>query len=373
MLPLLAALLAAQAPSFERIVIDPDFAGAYQVEIADVNGDGRPDIVALGGHTVAWYENPTWTKRVIGDPTRTFDVISSATADLDGDGKAEVAIAHDFAMNEPRRGKLALAVQDESAPSGWRIEHVADVPSIHRVRWADVAGSDKLDLVVAPIFGPESKPPDFDQDRAHLYVFRDFDPARPPSAEDARTPVARAIWHAVGIVPVPGEKSVILTADAEGVFRVVGDEAIDLSPGPVRFPGASEVHLGRKARGQRVLATIEPWHGHEVVIYPEQGDNGSWEFMGRFPIGALPCEGHALCVADVDDDGIDEIFAGGRGPGHRVVMYHFADNAWNPTVLDRDVAAQDLRAGDLDGDGIPEIVAVGGSTKNVVLYRAARP
>lgn len=376
MLPLLAALLAAQAPNFERIVIDPDFPGAYQVEIADVNGDGKPDIVALGGHTVAWYENPTWTKRVIGDPTRTFDVISSATADLDGDGKAEVAIAHDFAMNEPRRGKLALAVQDESAPSGWRIEHVADVPSIHRVRWADVAGSDKLDLVVAPIFGPESKPPDFDQDRAHLSIFRDVDPARPPSAEDARTPVARAIWHAIGIVPVPGEKSVILTADNEGAARIVDGEPIPLvagAAGPVPNRGCSEVHLGRMAGGRRFLATIEPWHGRQVVASFEQGGDGSWRFPYRVTLDNTLDQGHALCVADVDGDGGDEIFAGHRGTDHRVSMYRFQDNSWTRVVLDRDIAAQDLRAGDLDGDGVPEIVAVGGSTRNVVLYRAARP
>ena len=35
----------------------------------------------------------------------------------------------------------------------------------------------------------------------------------------------------------------------------------------------------------------------------------------------------------------------------------------------RDIAAQDLRGGDLDGDGTPDVVAVGGSTHNVVWYR----
>ena len=59
---------AADPPKFERIVIDNDFPGAYQVEVADVNGDKKPDIIAVGGGTCAWYENPTWKKRIVTGP-----------------------------------------------------------------------------------------------------------------------------------------------------------------------------------------------------------------------------------------------------------------------------------------------------------------
>jgi hypothetical protein len=80
-------------------------------------------------------------------------------------------------------------------------------------------------------------------------------------------------------------------------------------------------------------------------------------------------DGHALWVADVDGDGDDEVFAGHRGKDHRVSMYDFDGKTWVKTVLDRDIAAQDLRGGDIDGDGRPDVVAIGGATHNIVWYR----
>src|SRR3954467_4101237 len=151
--PQSSSLAAKPLPRFERVVIDGDFPGGYQVEVADVNGDRKPDIVALGGGTCAWYENPTWRKRIVTSGKQTPGIISSATADLDGDGKAEIAIAYEFEMNSPKRGKLTLAIQGETSDAPWRLRPIAVIPSIHRLRWGDVDGDKKPDLVVAPLFG----------------------------------------------------------------------------------------------------------------------------------------------------------------------------------------------------------------------------
>ena len=43
------------------------------------------------------------------------------------------------------------------------------------------------------------------------------------------------------------------------------------------------------------------------------------------------------------------------------------------SVLDPAVTAQDLRGGDIDGDGTPDVVAIGGKSHNVVWYRPIRP
>jgi hypothetical protein len=371
----------------DALVIDGNFPGAYQVEVADVNGDKKPDVIAVGGNTCAWYENPTWKKRIVSTGKQTPGIISSATADLDGDGKAEIAIAYEFEMNRPTIGKLLMAVQGRGPDDAWKLVPMADVDSIHRLRWGDVDGDKRLDLVVAPIFGRDARPPDY-ASPARLRVFSTRDDPEHKKWTDAVVGSRRVI-HAIEVIDADGDGlSDILAASNEGVdlFRGKTSEALTLTQGaPGKSPkrGSSEVHLGRLADGRRFLATIEPWHGSEVVLcvadefakYKGIDDAKAFRFGPRTVIDDTLADGHALWVADVDGDGDDEVFAGHRGKDHRISLYDFdrARKAWARTVLDRGVAAQDLRGGDIDGDGTPDVVAVGGSTHNVVWYRFHRP
>lgn len=375
-------------PAFDRIVLDDDFPGAYQVEVADVDADGRLDVIALGGGTCAWYQNPSWRKRIITGPDTTPGIISSAATDLDGDGRPEVAIAYDFAMLEPKRGSIGLASPGDSPDDPWAFQPLAEIPSIHRVRWADVDGNARPDLVVAPLFGPEASPPSFQQDPAVLVVYHNVEKGADLPIPDQvnRVPVQ----HAIAIERAAGSaRDAVLSANNLGVtfHRALDASFLPAEQMEFRLPivrggfgpaprrGASEVHLGRLADSRALLATIEPWHGSTVAVY--EAPLVPHRLLGQVPGAFGPRvvlddsldEGHALWLADVNADGIDEVFAGHRGDDHRVSAYHFDGSAWARTVLDRDIAAQDLRGGDLDGDGIPDIVSVGGSTHNVVWYR----
>ena len=379
-------LPAAYAEAHDRVVIDPNFPGAYQVEVADVNGDKKSDIVAVGGSTCAWYENPTWKKRIVSGAKETPGIISSATADLDGDGKAEIAIAYEFGMNTPTNGKLLLAGQGSGLDDPWTFKRISDIGSIHRLRWGDVDGRDGLDLIIAPLFGPTAKPPAFQQSAATILAFPVI--RKTPRGDRVFEEFSsRFVLHSIEVIDVTGDGLPdILTADNGGVQLITfkpddarhGDPTwlrvslVAGAPGESPKRGCSEVHLGR-ANGTRFIATIEPWHGTQVVVWPENAP-GSLKFGPRTIIDDTLADGHALWVADVDGDGDQEIFAGHRGKDHRISMYDFdrADQKWKKTVIDRDIAAQDLRGGDLDGDGTPDVVAVGGSTHNVVWYRFKR-
>ncbi len=95
-------------------------------------------------------------------------------------------------------------------------------------------------------------------------------------------------------------------------------------------------------------------------------------FAPRVVLDDTLSDGHALWVADVDKDGNDEVFAGHRGKGARVSVYRFDGKTWARTILDPNLTAQDLRGGDIDGDGTPDIVAIGGRSHNIVWFRPVR-
>ena len=89
--------------------------------------------------------------------------------------------------------------------------------------------------------------------------------------------------------------------------------------------------------------------------------------------------GHAVWCADLDGDGGDELIIGVRDdlnmkPGERrgVRIYKALDDKgtkWGRHDVDPGgVAVEDLAAGDLDGDGKIDIVAVGRQTGNVRIY-----
>src|SRR4051812_42748035 len=84
--------LAAAEPAFRSVEIDAKVEIGYGLAIADVDGDGKPDLLLADKRLIVWYQNPTWEKHVMAENLTPQDHVCIAAADLDGDGKAEVAV-----------------------------------------------------------------------------------------------------------------------------------------------------------------------------------------------------------------------------------------------------------------------------------------
>ena len=84
------------ATEFVAHEIGTGLRGGYQVVVADLNKDGKPDIIALasGLPELLWYENPGWQKHVLASGVS--QLINASAYDIDGDGIPEIAVAQGF-------------------------------------------------------------------------------------------------------------------------------------------------------------------------------------------------------------------------------------------------------------------------------------
>src|SRR5687767_13236257 len=83
-------------PKFKMQEIATDLTVGYAVLLADLNGDGKSDIVVVDTQRVVWYENPTWKVRTVIQGKSKPDNVCIAALDIDGDGQLELVLGAEW-------------------------------------------------------------------------------------------------------------------------------------------------------------------------------------------------------------------------------------------------------------------------------------
>jgi hypothetical protein len=361
---LVAALPGAELPQWRETTVTDSLKMGYQLVVADLNRDGRPDLIVVDerGTELAWYENPTWERHVIiKDVPRTINL---DVYDYDSDGIPEIAMGHNFeTVPEKSIGNVLILKSGPDPRQPWTAREIDRIPTVHRLRWIDLAGDGKKVLLVAPMIGLKASPPDY-ADNVPVYLYRPGEWKR-----ELFTDQPRGILHSITPVRWQGRGEQLMTADFLGIRVFLARGPVEIAKGdprPCPQCGSSEIKIGHLGK-RRFIAAIEPWHGNQVVVYTEEGR--AWK---RRVIEDAMINGHALAVADLNGDGRDEIVAGFRGKGFQLYIFT-ADDAtgarWTRHVLDPGgIAAADCKIADFNGDGHPAIACAGASTANVRLY-----
>jgi hypothetical protein len=130
--------------------------------------------------------------------------------------------------------------------------------------------------------------------------------------------------------------------------------------------GASDANIGTYD-GKRMLASVEPWHGNEVVIYTEAG--GKWN---RRVIFDKVSSGHEIAVADLNGDGRADVIANDNSrvsertpnatPG--VHVFYAPDDPvtgeWKYQRLEDKSGMNGCVVADMNNDRRPDVVCTGG-------------
>jgi DNA-binding beta-propeller fold protein YncE len=361
----LAACAAAASPFFREHTLASDLKGGYQIVAADVNGDSRTDLIALasGMPDLVWFENPTWERRILASPFERM--INLATHDLDGDRIPEIIVAAGWNTDAKKSaGTVWLLRHDGDPRNKWQMTEIDRLPSSHRIRVAQVDKGKPPLFINAPLTGADVEGPEY-RGAAPLVFYEAGEwKRRTISTEN------HGVVHGLEVLDWDGDgRDDVLTASFEGVHwfrrspdgKWVRSRILEGDPSPWPRSGASEIKVGRGNSG-RFLATVEPWHGNQVVVYTGRPD--AWR---RKVIDNSQTDIHSLRVSDINADGRDDIVAAVRGRERRVVLYLAgSDNSWTRQILDDGgIAAADCAVADLNGDRLSDIACIGSTTANV--------
>jgi len=359
----------AEAPvRFEPHLIADGLKGGYQLVAADVNQDGRPDLVALasGLDELAWFENPAdktqpWPRHVL---TRgLLQVINLTFFD------ATTIVLSDHFSNVPPKseGRVYVLKAPADPRQEWTRREIDRLPTSHRFRTARFRQGTVV--INAPLADPASKPPDY---RGHIPLVM----YRPPDwKRELITTEEQGIMHGIFIKDLNNDGfDELVTASFLGIHQYTQAKNLqwtrkqlgtgDPTPWPPftgKGPGASDVSIGK-----RWMAAIEPWHGNIVAVY-EKGK--------RRVLDATLQEGHSVEIADFNNDGQEEFIIGDRGripnaPAQGAVYLFHKEKDWVKTTIDGPgMAAASCAILDLDADRLLDIACIGSATANLKWYQ----
>ncbi len=289
----------------------------------DFNGDGWKDILVIGfpGKDTSWFENPRggdghWARHVVFDET---DNESPTFTDLSGDGKPElVCITH---------GRYGYAEPDWAHPARpWQFHPLS----------------------------PDRKYGNF--------------------------------THGMGVGDVNGDgRQDLLEKDGwwEQPSSLEGDPEWTFHAQPFGSGGAQMYAYDVNGDGLNDIITSLAAHGFGLAWYEQRRDGGDTRFIEHVFMNKLPSDNrygvkfselHAIDLADMDGDGLKDIVTGKRFWSHgrmgdpdrndAAVLYWF-QLVRNPDrtidfvphlIDDNSGVGTQVIAGDINGDGLPDVV-----------------
>ncbi|MEO6785299.1 MAG: VCBS repeat-containing protein [Chthoniobacteraceae bacterium] len=380
-------------PKFTAQVLDANIQIGYGVAVADVDGDGKPDILLADKKQFVWYRNPgkrgvPWDKFVLAENLTEHDNVCIAARDIDGSGKCSIAVGAEWNPGDTvNSGAVFYLIPPADRTQKWEAVKFPSVePTTHRMKWVRRGNAEHLepryDLVVVPLHGRGNK----NGEGAGVKVIAYQMPKNPRDAWKSEVlSDDMHMTHNLHVMPDPKKPpfEAILIGGKEGLE--VGQAKAELgsfrheidhrkySP-PLK--GMGELRAGWLAGNKLFLATIEPMHGNELVIYPKTNLEKGMPGPPRIVLDSTLEDGHALACGDVLGLGRDQIVVGWRAmnkKGAKVGIKMFVPDEqgekWTPYLIDDNtMACEDLVLADLDGDGKLDIVAAGRGTKNVKIY-----
>ncbi|HKI31683.1 MAG TPA: VCBS repeat-containing protein [Gemmataceae bacterium] len=343
------------------------------VAVADLNGDGRPDLV------VTDYGNGVNTVSVLlgnGDgsfqPRQTFATgagpVAVAVADVNGDGRPDLVVS-DFGAYGTAANTVSVLLGNGDGTFQPRRDFAAGRGPF-AVAVADLDGDGRADLVVTDV-GSDSNPGSTvtvlpGNGDGTFQARQDFATGRGPTAVavadingDGRPDLVTAD---AGSYTSPGTTVSVLLGNGDGTLQAARD--VPTGQGPIAVAAAD---LNGDGRPDLVVAN---YADNTVGVLLGDGD-GTFQKEKTYRVGAGPI---AVAVADVNGDGRLDIVVVNKNDDTLSVLLGNGDGTFRPAqTFAVGHSPYAVAVADVNGDGRPDLVVAneGDNTVGVLLNTTA--
>ena len=351
--------------TFKKTVLDTTFR-SEGVAVGDFNKDGKNDIAA----GTVWYAAPDWKMHATGDKAPEHDPMAYSRSfqtfadDLNGDGWADIIV-----VEFP--GDVTTWLENpKKVGAAWPKHMLTRVTNNESPEYLDVDGDGQRDLLAA--FSPN--PQDVDGPEKRMgFMTRPKDATQPweiHAVSAAGAPGTNRFSHGVGLGDINGDKlnDVIIP---QGWWEAPQDRRTGdwkFHPAPLGENCAQMYAYDFDGDGDNdVLSSA----AHAVGMWwHEQLAGGEWK---THLIDDSFTQTHALCLADINGDGLPDFITGKRwwahgpkgdiNPDHPAVMCWFelsrkdGKPVWTKHQFDHDsgVGTQ-FQVADVNGDQLLDVV-----------------
>lgn len=372
---------------FSERLISRDYTYAYGIHAADLDGDGDLDLVSADAREHAalyWYENDgkgSFTRHTIFAHPQVMEqelvrMERHVTADINGDGRLDIVIVDNSAgdvrwfenSGTPRDGKP------------WRLHTITrgTLPGAYDVAVADIDGDGDLDVAASS------------WRLGNQFVWFENPGKHGPRDEtqwvrhQIDTDLAETRTVQLGDLNGDGRPDLLATATAAGLVLWYENPG---KAGGGRWKRHVIDTTGRPAHGEMVdmdgdgdldvtmasgmAATMAPSAqpiNPQVAWYENTGRGAGWK---KHVVSELP-EGFEAVAADIDGDGLKDLVATAWGKGGGVVWFRNpgpAGGQWKATWLKRGwTNANQIIVADFDKDGRPDVAAAADKGTNEVRW-----